>query len=457
VASNPYQSPAAARPAPSALPASSYWRIVVLLMLVVGTGHFNRVGMSVAGTERIIPQYQLPPAQMGLVYTAFLVCYTLAMLPCGWLIDRWGARNALLAYGFASAGFVALTGCVGLVWHEARDVWLGLLVVRSLMGITNAPLHPASARLVFTHVPARAKSLANGLVTFAACVGIAATYYVLGTFIDRWDWPRSFLICSGATVLVASVWLLGTRSDVPGAARGDAQSTAIAAPRLADMLRLLSHPSIVLITLSYAALGFFQYLFFYWIEYYFETIQKQGVEIARQYATLTTLAMGVGMVLGGWLADRVPATLSPRLGRGLVPALGMFASGAVFELGLLSPDMRITLAAFALAAALIGACEGAFWTTVVELGGRFGGTAAGLMNTGGNAGGALSPYVLPLLSAYFAKQFGDEMGWRIGLSVAGVISVMGAVMWLGIRPTEPIDPSPLSPVVHDRSSPARDK
>jgi MFS family permease len=243
------------------------------------------------------------------------------------------------------------------------------------------------------------------------------------------------------TVVVASVWLLGTRSDAPATVGSDAKATVIAAPRLADMLRLLSRPSIVLITLSYAALGFFQYLFFYWIEYYFETIQKQGVEIARQYATLTTLAMGVGMVLGGWLADRVPATLSPRLGRGLVPALGMFASGAVFELGLLSPDMRITLAAFALAAALIGACEGAFWTTVVELGGRFGGTAAGLMNTGGNAGGALSPYLLPLLSAYFAKHFGDEMGWRIGLSVAGVISVMGAVMWLGIHPGRRSDSS----------------
>jgi len=154
-------SPAASR----ARPATSYWPVVLLLMLVVGLGHFNRVGMSVAGTERIIPGYKLPPAQMGLVYSAFLLCYTLAMLPGGWLIDRWGARTALLLYGFGSAIFVALTGCVGLVRQDAQGVWLGLLVVRSLMGITNAPLHPSAARMVFEHVPTGSKSLANGLVT----------------------------------------------------------------------------------------------------------------------------------------------------------------------------------------------------------------------------------------------------------------------------------------------------
>ena len=34
------------------------WRIVALLMLCVALGHFNRIGMSVAGTERIL---QGPP------------------------------------------------------------------------------------------------------------------------------------------------------------------------------------------------------------------------------------------------------------------------------------------------------------------------------------------------------------------------------------------------------------
>ena len=74
----------------------------------------------------------------------------------------------------------------------------------------------------------------------------------------------------------------------------------------------------------------------------------------------------------------------------------MIASGLVFELGVLSHDSHVMMAAFTLSAGLLGVCEAAFWTTIVELGTPRGGLAAGLMNMGGNAGGLLSPMATPL-------------------------------------------------------------
>ena len=70
-------------------------------------------------------------------------------------------------------------------------------------------------------------------------------------------------------------------------------------------------------------------------------------------------------------------------------------------------------------------CEAGFWTTVVELGAPFGGTAAGLMNTGGNAGGTLSPYLTPLFSGFFAARYGTDLGWRMSLSIAGAVVIAG--------------------------------
>ncbi len=122
--------------------------------------------------------------------------------------------------------------------------------------------------------------------------------------------------------------------------------------------------------------------------------------------------------------------------RGLVPLLGMFASGGVFELGLLARNPQATLAAFILSAAFLGLCEAAFWTTAVELGGAYGGTAAGLMNTGGNAGGAISPYLTPALSGMLATRFGDDTGWRLALAVAGIIVFAGGGLWVAIHPPE---------------------
>ena len=416
---------------PGHRPSSVRWGgTVPLLMLVVATGHFNRIGISVAGAERIVPELGVSPERMGLVYSAFLLTYTLAMLPGGWFIDRFGARNALLLLGFSATVFVALTGVIGLVAHAAGSVWLGLMAVRSILGVTNAPLHPAAARMVFEDQPAEARGRANGFVTAAACAGIAASYYVMGTLIDVFEWPTAFLLSSAFTFAVACVWMVRTRGL---AERWHFDSTEMSARiRLIDVVSVMRNRSVVCITLSYAAYGYFQYLFFYWIEYYFETIQRQDAAVARGYSTMITLAMGAGMLGGGWCTDRVPRTFSPRLRRALVPVFGMIASGLVFEAGVLAASPRATLIGFVIAAALLGLCEAGFWTTVVELGGRFGGTAAGLMNTGGNAGGTLSPYLTPLLSGLFAAQYGASSGWRLGLAIAGAVVVAGAGLWWGV-------------------------
>jgi ACS family D-galactonate transporter-like MFS transporter len=401
-------------------------------MLVVAMGHFNRIGIAVAGSERIIPRLGVSSDKMGMVYSAFLLIYTLAMLPGGWFIDRFGPRRALMVLGFGSTVFVALTGAVGFLPVESGSVWLGLLVVRSLLGLTNAPLHPASARMVFEHLPPDSRAMANGLVTCAACVGIAATYVVFGTLIDLFDWPIAFLISSGLTLLVALTWTFGTRPT--GGAADLLAAQARTSFDLSALLPVLRRRSVVCLTLGYAAYGYFQYLFFYWVQYYFETIQKQDPKVARGYSTMITIAMGVGMLSGGWLSGRVPRSFSPRVRRALIPVLGMIASGVMFELGLLVPNPRMTLAAFTLSAGLLGLCESGFWTAVVELGRPFGGTAAGLMNTGGNAGGTLSPYLTPLLSLFFIEHYGADVGWRLSLAIAGVIVAAGAAFWWGVDP-----------------------
>ncbi len=408
-------------------------------MLVAACGHFNRVGISVAGTERLIPVHGIAPDKMGMVYSAFLLAYTLAMLPGGFLIDRLGARTVLILWGLGSTVFVACSGAIGLSVSEASGLWLGLMIVRSLLGMVNAPLHPAAARTVFDEVSANSRALSNGLVTGAACVGIASSYYGMKVLIDRFNWPVTFLVSSGFTLFVTIVWTLGTRAARPAASPSQADSTPPSV-NLSDIGIVLRNRSVMFVTLSYMAFGYFQYLFFYWITYYFETIQKRPASVALGYSTMITLAMGVGMVGGGWLADHTPNSLPPRMRRAFVPVLGMILSGFIFELGLLASDSQVTMIAFAIAAMAVGTCEGVFWTTSVELGGRYGGTAGGLMNTGGNIGGTLSPYLTPLLGTLFARHYGDDMGWRLSLATAGAIVILGAALWWGVD--GPVDSNP---------------
>ncbi len=68
--------------------------------------------------------------------------------------------------------------------------------------------------------------------------------------------------------------------------------------------------------------------------------------------------------------------------------------------------------------------EGPFWVTAIELGARRGGSAAGLLNTGGNAGGMLAPVLTPWVGQYY--------GWGYAVALGAIICLLGAFFWLGI-------------------------
>lgn len=393
-------------------------RLLALLMLQAALCHFGRVGMSVAGSERIMAEYALSETAMGAVYSAFLLAYTLCMVPGGWFIDRRGPHAALVVVGLGSAACAALTGAVGSLALPAALALPALVVVRAAAGVVSAPLHPAAARGVALWTAPPARPVANGLVTGAALGGIASTYVAFGFLMDRLTWPGAFLATALAMAAVTGLWVAQARRVAPPHDPG-ARVDAGARPLWRDR-------SLVLLTLSYAAVGYVQYLFFYWMQFYFERVLLLGNDRARLFSTAATLAMAVGMVAGGWSCGRLERRLGRRRGRAAMTGGCLLLAAALMAAGALGRDPSAVVVSFALALAAIGACESAFWTTATDLGGARGGASAALVNTGGNVGGVLAPVVTPLVAAH--------LGWRGGLGLATAVCLLGAVAWIGIRP-----------------------
>src|SRR5205814_199420 len=142
---------------------------------------------------------------------------------------------------------------------------------------------------------------------------------VFGTLIDLVGWPLAF-VCSGIfTGLVALVWSVYA-TDYPaqhsgvnkvelryvdgGPPRADAgQSARSQIP--ASWLTLLRNRSLLLLTISYGCLGYLEYLFFHWMRHYLNHVLHASKEDSRLYATILYLGFAVGMVLGGWVTDRL--------------------------------------------------------------------------------------------------------------------------------------------------------
>lgn len=397
--------------------------------------YVNRVSIATAGDARIMTQYGLTPTRMGMVYSAFLLTYTCGMIPGGLFIDRVRPRMALLTVLVTSALFAALTGLVGMTIHDGITAFAALLVVRGLMGIASAPLYPACAAAVDEWVVAGRRSRCNGLVTGSALVGVAVTPAAFGALIDWIDWPGAFLLAAVVTSVLAAVWarytpavaLTRRPSTRPVHVADEVGATGENPPQSRPVWRwLLGQRSLILLTLSYGAVGYFQYLFFYWMTYYFERILELPPTTSRGYAAVPPLAMALGMPLGGWLSDRLEQAFGRRRARRVVPMVGMFLGGLLLTIGVFAREPIWIVTWFSLALGAVGAAEGPFWVTAVELGGRKGGRSAAIFNTGGNAGGLIAPVVTPWV--------GQLYGWPWAIGLGAVVCFLGVVLWLGIDP-----------------------
>lgn len=398
-------------------------RIILLLMIFAALGHFNRVGISVAGSEVFIPKLGISETRMGWVYTTFLIVYTIAMLPGGWLIDRIGSARALMFYGLSMGAFVALTGMTGWLTSQPEALWIGLLAIRGCAGLCNAPLHPGAAHVVSEVMPDHSRATANGMVTAGALIGISFSYPAFGWLIDRLNWPWAFVVSGLSLAGYGLVWGTATTSlrHVPKVHSTQAANSS----DQGGGWHLLSNGNLWLLGLSYAAYGYFQYLFFYWMNYYFEKALELAPVDARWMSFWVMLAQGAGMAIGGISTDVACRRLGIPQGRRVIVMSGM-GFGAVFGLLGVSVIHQINVAmCLAISMAALGMCEGVFWTTATDIGGKSRGFSGAFMNTLGNVGGLISPVLTPIMA--------DRIGWSRSIMVACVIAALGGAVWFAIR------------------------
>ncbi len=404
------------------LSATTRWRVVFMLMAYTALAHFNREGLAVAGGEVFIKRLGITEVQMGWVYTSFLIVYTIAMLPGGWLIDRIGSAKSLTLLGLTMGSFVALTGTLGWVTLTPVSLWIGLLILRGMTGACSAPLHPGAAHVASDLMSERHRATANGMRTAGALIGIAFSYPIFGGLMDSLGWPWAFIVSGTTLIGFGLLWQWSVTSSLPLPEQAVSVESAKADSRFA--WSLLRQGNLWLLTLSYAAYGYFQYLFFYWMDYYFNTVLHVPAVESRKVTFTIFLAMGAGMAIGGFCTDILCKLLGPIRGRRAIVMTGM-GLGAVFALlGVNMTDHWSVATCLAISMGALGMCEGVFWTTATDIGGKARGFSGAFMNTGGNVGGFISPVLTPFMA--------QTMGWPGAIAVACAISGLGGLVWFFI-------------------------
>ena len=136
---------------------------------------------------------------------------------------------------------------------------------------------------------------------------------------------------------------------------------------------------------------------------------------------------GIMCFLGGFLCNWLVArTGSRRTGRAILPVCGYITAAIAMSLVpfMNSPAQAMLLLCLAEAAHDLG--QGANWASIVDIGGKYAGVAAGLINTIGNMGNAFQPAV----GAYIRTHY----GWNTMFVIYSIAFIIAASMWTFIDP-----------------------
>ena len=412
------------------------WLLIFWMFVISAIAYLDRVNISIAGSS-IEQEFHLQHTQLGWVFSAFVLGYALFQAPGGRLADRFGPRRILALGTVWWALFTALTALVPAGLISTLAILLG---TRFLLGVGEAVVYPASNRLVASWIPSQERGIANGFIFAGVGAGAGVAPPLIIYILTHHGWRWSFWISAMIGLAAGIVWVWIARDhpeDHPWAETGEITHIRAGLPRSATAsgnsrplpwMTIFTNKNVAAITLSYFCYGYVAYIFFSWFFIYLSSVRGLNLKSSAYYGMLPFLAMAICSPLGGWVSDLLAKSYGDRKSRCGV-ACGSMALCAVFvALGTQVQDARLASIVLAGGAGGLYLSQSAFWSVSSAIAGHSAGSVSGVMNMGGQIGGAVTASLTPVIAKHF--------GWGASFFVAAALCVLGSLLWLLVDPTK---------------------
>jgi ACS family glucarate transporter-like MFS transporter len=408
-------------------------RVVVFGVLLAVLAYVDRVAIAQAALP-ISAELQLSRAQMGLIFSAFGLAYALFEIPCGWLGDTFGPRRVLVRVVLWWSAFTAATGLAWSFW----SLW----TIRFLFGAGEAGCFPNLSKAFKSWLPQSERSRAQGFLWAATRWGGALTPLLFASALRFVTWRTAFTMLAAAGLVWCFFfyrWFADRPEDHPAVNSAELALIKAGMPATVSNVpipwrRLVANRSVWLLSVQYFCLIFSWIFYITWLPTYLHDYHHQPAGAAARLAVIPLLFGGIGCMVAGFLVPRLARILgSLAKARRLLATTGLLGAACFLIVATRITDPLICVLALGAASFSNDLDTPPSWNAAMDVGGKYAGTVAGWMATGGHTAAVIAPTVGGYL---LQRTHGD---WNLFLYVMAAVFAAGALCWQFIDPVTSVE------------------
>ncbi|WP_029684840.1 MFS transporter [Tatumella saanichensis] len=360
----------------------------ILLYIGFMISYVDRSAISLS-LSHIAKDFNMGPAELGVVLSIFYLGYTVMQIPGGWLADRFGSKYVVITSIALWSVFTVLTG---FAWSLTS-----LLVIRFLFGLGEGG-YPSSAMKGIAELyqrPARPKM--TGFLISSNYLGSFVAPLLMAPLIIGLGWRDAFFYIGIAGVMFAVIyWFAVPRNNL----QASGESDAVQKINRAGVAELLRMPLLWKIMLVWFCLSMVNKGLDAWMPMYLMKARGLDLKTVGFLLPLPFIAASVASAMGGWIMSRwfdgkekVMLVMSCVLTGIFV--YGMYQSATTTEV-IVFQTIAYFFKSFVFSVA--------FALPTKILAQRLVGTGIGIINFGGQAAGFVSPlaigFIISMTNSY---------------------------------------------------------
>ena len=405
------------------------YRILALLFINVVINYMDRSNISVAGPS-ISKEFNLNPAQMGWIFSAFGWTYMALQIPGGILTDFLGARS-LYSLSLISWSFVTLL-------QSLANGFTILIGLRLAVGVFEAPAYPINNRVVTSWFPEKERASAIAVYTSGQYLGLALVTPAMASLQYFLGWKGLFIVTGLAGIAWGIIWYLVYRDPMKskkvkkeeleyiekGGAITDhkpGRSSGKSAFSWNNIKTVFSYRKLWAIYIGQFAINSTLWFFLTWFPKYLVDWKKLSILKTGILASIPFLAAFCGIIISGFLSDFMTRrNVSPGIARKGPVITGLLFS--IFIVGANYTNNTGLIILFMSMAFFGNGMASITWVMVSLLAPKhLIGVTGGAFNFVGN----LASVVVPLIIG----QIVEKDNFKPGLFFVGALTVVGIICY----------------------------